>query len=138
MDLYSQVKIAKFNEFPQEILEQMNKMGINECTILTQMEGMYFNIIFQNSRKNFDFCEKKVAFLSGSLAKVVSNKKTYFDSERRNFNYGAESPVFAFLYIFNETQKKESGGYDAAITYWSKKRVSIESIIKTLKKNLQQ
>jgi hypothetical protein len=74
MDLYSQAKIAKFNEFPQEILEQMNKMGINECPILTQMEGMYFNILFQNSRKNFDFCGKKVAFLSGSLAKVVSNK----------------------------------------------------------------
>jgi hypothetical protein len=38
------------------------------------------------------------------------------------------------LYIFNAAQKAESGGYDAAIVYWSKFVVPIEKIVNRLKK----
>jgi len=38
------------------------------------------------------------------------------------------------LYIFNATQKEESGGYDAAIVYWSKFILPVEKVIKRLKK----
>lgn len=41
------------------------------------------------------------------------------------------------LYIFNAFQKEESGGYDAAIVYWSKFVIPIEEIINRLK-NKQQ
>jgi hypothetical protein len=37
------------------------------------------------------------------------------------------------LYIFDETQKKESGGYDAAIVYWSKCLIPIQDVVKRLK-----
>ena len=39
------------------------------------------------------------------------------------------------LYIFNATQKAESGGYDAAIVYWSKFSLPIEDVVKRLKKH---
>jgi hypothetical protein len=133
MNLHGQTKITEFEDFPKEILMQMDNMGKDTSPILTQIEGMYFNIFFKNSRKDFNFCGKKMAFLGGSLGKVVENKKTYFYWENINVKRG-ESPTFAFLYIFNEIQKKETGGYDVAIMYWNKKYISIESVVKTLKK----
>jgi hypothetical protein len=37
------------------------------------------------------------------------------------------------LYIFNAAQKEESGGYDAAIVYWSKMIIPTNDIVKMLK-----
>jgi hypothetical protein len=35
--------------------------------------------------------------------------------------------------ILNNNQKKESGGYDAAIVYWSKIAIPVEKVIERLK-----
>ena len=40
------------------------------------------------------------------------------------------------LNIFNDVQKIESGGYDAAITYWKKFVVPSQGIVKTLKETV--
>jgi hypothetical protein len=37
------------------------------------------------------------------------------------------------LYIFDAAQKAESGGYDAAITYWNKFVIPTEEVVKRLK-----
>ena len=37
------------------------------------------------------------------------------------------------LYVFDEAEKKESGGYDAAIVYWNKRVVPKKKLIKRLK-----
>ena len=37
------------------------------------------------------------------------------------------------LYIFDENQKKESGGYDAAIVFWSKVLIPTKDVVKRLK-----
>ena len=89
-------------------------------------------MIFEKSRKDFDFTGKKIGFVTGSNGKTKSNKTNYFEREKDRFkrNY---SPNGGTLYIFNATQKEESGGYDAAIIYWSKVLVSIENVVKQLK-----
>jgi hypothetical protein len=58
MNLYSQID-TYFEDFPKEILEQIDKMGTDTSSTLTTIEGMYFNVLFQQSRNNFDFCGKK-------------------------------------------------------------------------------
>jgi hypothetical protein len=134
INLYSQSKITKFEDFPKEILEQIDKMGIDDNPILTKIEADYFNVLLKNIKNNFNFEKKKIAFFSGGLGKVIINKKIYFENEQINLQRNNQ-PTFVFLYIFNESQKKITKGYDAVIFTNGKKRVSIENVIDTLTKN---
>ena len=101
--------------------------------LLDETESVYLNKIFETTRKDFDFTNKKVGFLTGSSGKTLSSKEHYFDMHKKhstNANYPCDNGT---LYIFNATQKVESGGYDAAIVYWSKFVVPIEEVVKRLK-----
>jgi hypothetical protein len=129
--LFGQVK--NFKEIPKEILEQLDKMGRDDYLSLNHFEGAYFNIIFEKSRKDFDFVEKKIGFITGSSGKIISDKRKYFDLERYRFNHNY-SPNGGILYIFNANQKGRSSGYDAVIIYWCKVKIELEDIIERLKK----
>jgi len=127
VNLFGQVR--NFNDIPKEILEQLDKMGVDTLPLLNSCESAYFNVIFKDNLKGFDFAEKKVGFIYSSRK---SNKKEYFDLEkdRRNRN---STPNRGNLYIFDTTQKAESGGYDAVIVYWSKRLMPVEDLVKRLK-----
>lgn len=87
----------------------------------------------RKNRKEFDFTHKKVGFITGSSGKTKINKEMYFDMQEKHSadaNYPCDN---GSLYIFDATQKDESGGYDAAIVYWSKFILPTEDIIKQLK-----
>jgi hypothetical protein len=90
--------------------------------------------VFEKTRKEFNFTSKKIAFLTGSSGKTIGDKKEYFEGERVSLQRGNTHPNPAQLLVFTAEQKAESGGYDAAIVYWSKFLVSIEKIVKRLKK----
>ena len=117
---------------PDSVLNNIDKMGIDDNLLLTELEGEYFNALYQVPDKEFNLSGKKVAFFTGSLGKTESNKVEYFiiEKNRLKCNY---SPSPGTLYIFNATQKAESGGYDAAIVYWSKTVFTIEDVVKRLK-----
>jgi hypothetical protein len=125
-------QITKFEDMPQEILEQMDKMGVDNLPLLNCCESAYFNVIFEKSRKGFDFRDKKIGFITGSNGKTICSKKEYFDIERNRFNCNS-TPNNGTLYVFNTAQKAESGGYDAVIIYWCKVLVPIETAVKSLK-----
>ena len=129
LSMNSLAQIPVFKDFPKCFLASLNEMGMDESPILNKCESEYFNIIFQCSRKEFDFTDKKIGFI---LRGGKSNKKEYFDKERDRFtrNY---SPNGGTLYIFDEIQKEESGGYDAAIVYWSKMLIPVKDVVKRLK-----
>jgi hypothetical protein len=129
MNLFGQ--ITKFEDMPQEILEQMDKMGIDNCPFLTELESNYFNILFQNRKKDFDFRNKKIAFITGSSGKTISDKQEYFAEERISLQRNS-TPNQVQLLIFNAEQKEVSGGYDGAIVYWSKFVMPVEKIVKRL------
>ena len=130
ISLFGQVR--NFNEIPKDILEHLDKMGVDNCPLLSDYESAYFNVIFEKSRKDFDFAGKKIGFITGSNGKTKSDKANYFELEKGRFNRDY-SPNNGTLYIFNATQKVESGGYDAAIAYWSKVLVPKENVVKLLK-----
>lgn len=69
--------------------------------------------------------KKKVGFWGSKI--------DYFNDTRssdRNFKTVGGSS----LYIFDANQKEESGGYDAAITYWNKSLLPTEEVVKRLSK----
>jgi hypothetical protein len=123
----------KFENIPQKILSNINEMGMDECLLLTELEGQYFNALYQVEEKEFNLSGKKVGFLTGNTGKTKTNKKMYFIAERHRLNSNY-SPNAGTLYIFTAEQKTESGGYDAAIVYWSKILLTVEQVIKRLKK----
>jgi hypothetical protein len=127
VSLFGQVR--NFKDIPKDILAQLDKMGIDGSPLLNSCESIYLNVIFQDYLKGFDFTGGKVGFIYSGAR---SNKKEYFDLEKNRFNRN-NTPNGGSLYIFNAAQKEASGGYDAAIVYWSKFFVPIEKVIKKLK-----
>lgn len=128
INLFGQVQ--NFNAIPNDILKQLDKMGVDNSLSLNSSESAYFNIIFKESLKGFDFTGKKVGFIYSG---AKSNKQEYFKLEKDRFNRN-HTPNNGTLYIFNAVQKAESGGYDGAIVYWSKFVVPIEKVVAKLKK----
>ena len=129
MNLFGQVR--NFEEIPKDILKHFDKMGINDSLVLNKYESAYFNVRFKDSLNGFDFTNKKIVFFRTGIKK--SNKKDYFDMQKKhsaNENYPCDNGT---LYIFDPASKKKSGGYDAAIVYWNKVFVPIEKIVERLK-----
>ena len=120
-----------FKDIPQDLLEDLLKMDFRDSSLITPEEGRYLNVIFENSRKEFDFRGKKVGFITGSSGKIQSSKADYFRVEKDRYNRGY-TPNGGELYIFDEKQKEETGGYDAAIVYWCKFRLSEDRVIRRL------
>jgi hypothetical protein len=124
-----------FENIPQNVLSNIDKMGMDECLLLTELEGQYFNALYQVEEKEFNLSGKKVGFLTGNVGKNKSNKKRYFISEKNRLELN-HSPLFGKLYIFNAVQKMRSGGYDAAIVYYTKKLLSLEEVVKRLREGV--
>ena len=120
-----ELQVRNFSKIPKDLLENIGKIGIDSFPILNEYEGRYFNYIFKINPQDFNLAGKKVGFLE--------SKTDYFKNMRsldRNFTIVGGSS----LYIFDAVQKEESGGYDAAIVYWSKFVIPIEEVVKRLKR----
>ncbi|MBR5373115.1 MAG: hypothetical protein IK131_00405 [Paludibacteraceae bacterium] len=135
-NLYAQ--ILNFSDIPNENISQLDKMGVDDSPFLNEYESAYLGIIYKDSTKivrkgslnGFNFSGKKIGFIYGGAR---SNKKEYFDMEKGRFKHG-ETPNSGTLYIFDEAQKEESGGYDAVIVYWSKFLYTREQVAKKMGK----
>ena len=128
-NLFGQVQ--SFNDIPVEMLNRLNKMGIDNSSLLNEFESAYLNYIFKKEKGEIDFTGKRVAFIYSG---ANSCKKEYFDKERKRLRHH-QTPNRGMLYILNETQKSESGGYDMVVLYWSKIAVPIDKVVKICKKN---
>ncbi|AIQ00214.1 hypothetical protein Q787_11480 [Ornithobacterium rhinotracheale H06-030791] len=120
-----ELAVFNFSEIPKDLLVNLNKMGVDSSPILNEYEGKYLNFIFKISPQDFNFIGKKVGFIKGKI--------DYFRNTRERFNNNSSVVGGSGIYIFNTTQKIESGGYDAAIVYWNKFSLPIEEVIKRLK-----
>lgn len=117
----------------KELFKNIDSLGQDANPKLTAFESDYLNQIFARKRDSFNFTNKTIGFVTGSNGRTHSNKKRYFDLERDRIARGY-SLNGGTLIIFNESEKKQSGGYDAVILYWSKVLPTRKSLIKTLKK----
>lgn len=128
INLFGQVR--NFNDIPKDILNHLDKMGVDGSQLLNSYESAFLNVIFKDSLKGFDFTNKKVGFIKISGGK---GKIHYFDMQKKYFVDEKHPCDNGTLYIFNATQKEESGGYDAGIVYWSKRLIPIQDVVKRLK-----
>ena len=119
-----ELQVHNFSEIPNELLENLDKMGIDSSSILNEYEGRYFNFIFNIDPQDFNLVGKKVGFLGSKIDYFNSTRSP----DRNSTTVGGSG-----LYIFDTAQKMESGGYDAAIVYWSKFAIPINEVVKRLK-----
>ncbi|MCF1750777.1 hypothetical protein [Mariniradius sediminis] len=123
-------QILTFKDIPIEILQKIDQMGVDTLSTLSIYEGKYLNEIFKENLNGFDFIGKKVGFLHRGN---VSNKSEYFGELKERF-CRKDTPIGgSALYVFDSVQKSESGGYDAAVVYWSKVLIPNEKLVKKLK-----
>jgi hypothetical protein len=119
-----ELQVRNFSEIPNDLLDNLDKMGIDTSLILNEYEGKYLNFIFKIDPQDFNLVGTKVGF---SRSKI-----DYFGDTRERFYRNSTTVGGSSLYIFNATQKEESGGYDAAITYWNKFVIPSKEVIKRL------
>ena len=125
MNLFGQIRAN--NDVSAEIASHLDKMG-DSSPLLNSYESAFLNAAFKDSLNGFDFTNNVVGFLQGG------DKTKYFDMQRRHLADKNTPLDNGTLYIFDENQKKESGGYDAAILFWSKSFVPKDKLVKKLNK----
>lgn len=125
-------RVREFAEIPQFLLDSINTMGIDGIPVLNEFEGNYFNNLFKVDPQASNLIGKRICFLRGGSLKT---KADYFKETRDRYKQNYSIIGGSALYVFDETQKKESGGYDAAIVYWSKFAIPMEDVIKRLKES---
>lgn len=129
--MQGQIKMAKFNDFPKEILEQMDSMGTTKSCILTNIEGEYLNFRLAINTDIFSFCGKKVCVFNGKLGDKKSNKQIFFADERGRCKDG-NFPNPIVFYILDDYPNSKTNGYDAVIVFWYMKVPNIKVIMKNL------
>ena len=106
----------------------------NDNILLNATEGTHLNRIFETTRKDFDFINKRIGFFTGSSGTIQSSKEHYFGMQEKHSTNENSPCDSGTLYVFNAAQKAENGGYDAAITYWNKFVIPLETVVERLKK----
>ena len=119
------------SEFPERILADMDKTGLDNSPFLNRYESAFLNELLPDSLKCFDFTNKKVGFIT---ACVGCSKKGYFEMHRKHFADDKYALYSGMLYILDDRQKKEFGGFDAVILIWYKFILSEKEILKLLTK----
>ena len=125
VNLFGQIRAN--NDVPEDVLIHLDKMG-DGSPLLNSYESAFLNAVFKDSLNGYDLTNRVVGFLQGG------DKKRYFDMQRKHLADNKSPLDNGTLYIFDETQKKESGGYDAAILFWSKSFLPKDKLVKRLKK----
>ncbi len=78
-------QVQDFKDNPKHILVKLDSMGTDGSLSLNPNESEYFNALFENIRKNFDFANKKIGFLRGSKGVILSDNFNYFKDEKDRY-----------------------------------------------------
>lgn len=134
---YGQYRALSIEKIDQTVFKHLDNCGKDNEPALNNAESSYLNAVLADPKRPYDFTHKKVAFVTGSSGKTISSKQGYFSSEKRKV--GARTSLNGGeLFIFNETEQKQSGGYDAAIVFGAKVPPIKKGLIRRLNKQSQQ
>ena len=127
---HHELQVSIFSDLPKELIDNIDKMGVDNRPVLNEHEGRFINTIFKINPQDFDFVGKKVGFLLSGK----SSKLTYFVETRERYSENSSIIGGSGLYIFDATQKEKSGGYDAEVVYWNKFVLPTDKVVQQLKK----
>ena len=83
------------------------------------MEVKLLNSLLEETRSNFDFANKKVAFIIGSNGNTIVSKSDYFQNSVIPWIEEDSKPQI-FMVRLTEDEKTKSGGYDVLVLSWVK------------------
>jgi hypothetical protein len=111
--------------------QSIDSCGLDNSPILSRNEANFLNAHLKDEIKEFDFQTKKIAYYTWQNGGKITNKQSYFSTQKRLGKY-----LYSHLTVFNQTEKAESGGYDAIVVYYSRVKplVRIKKIVKELSK----
>lgn len=99
--------------------QNLNELGIDNNPNLTEAESKFLTDYMTNAqRKNFNFKNKKVIFVTGNSGDQLGTKSKYFDNIREWNKNG--NKIATWVVELKEIEKTYSGGYDVIVTYWVK------------------
>ena len=101
------------------LAQNSDSLGIDDNPILNEREVELLNSLLAESRIEFDFADKKVAFITGSNGRTIVSKSDYFKHSVIPWIEKDSKPQI-FMVKLTEDEKKESGGYDVIVLSWVK------------------
>ena len=93
-----ELRVRNFSEIPTDLLENLDRMGIDSSSIFNEYEGRYLNFIFKIDTNNFNLVGKKVGF--------IRSKADYFKETRERFYRNSTQLLEEVAYIFSMPLKK--------------------------------
>ncbi len=129
-----ELKVCQFSELPEELFDNLDKMGVDVSLTLNEHEGRCLNYMYQYDKDTFDFGGKRVAFLKGNIGTLRSNKKEYFDRLKQYVQSKGILPTCPDQLIILDENEVKLLGYDAVIVSSSKKSLTSKDVIKRLRK----
>ena len=101
------------------LAQNSDSLGIDDNPILNEREVELLNSLLAESRIEFDYTDKKVAFITGSNGRKIVSKSDYFKHSVIPWIEKDSKPQI-FMVKLTEDEKKESGGYDVIVLSWVK------------------
>jgi len=122
--------------FNSVVLSQYtDSLGVDDTSDrLNKYEIEILNYFLNETQSNFDFKDKKIAFITGNSADRILTKKEYFDTCIIPWLKKDTKPQI-FIEKLTPIEKIDSGGYDVLIMSWVKffNKKKKKKIIKELK-----
>lgn len=96
--------------------DNLKLVGNDNSKLLSNQDAEFFNRIYKFQRDTFDFTNKKVAYINTNDADQIKSKNGYIRKIKKHLEDDFLYPT-DYLFVFNDNEKKETGGYDAVIVY---------------------
>lgn len=117
------------------VLDHFDKMGIDDTSILNNVEGTYFNILFCNQREQFDFCNKRVVFFWGPSGTNIRTKRDFLPKSSDEFVIEQiEQTSFLRQMLVLPKSVTDKIDFDVAVSFGMKKPLTEKHVLKQLKK----
>ena len=121
------------------VIDHFNEMGKDDSSILNNVEGEYFNILFFDQKGQCDFRGKRVVFFYGSSGKHIYSKNKFLpDSiDSIDINRIQLTACNRQMLVLPKIITEEFG-YDIAVGCAMKLPLTVQHVLKRLRKQTKQ
>jgi len=129
-------QIEQSGFLPDYIVNCIQETGKDTVPELNECESDFFNFVFQNNRKGFDFYGKKIAIFKGSTGSIKTTKEWYFNSIKKSIEVRGGNNWYFYdhqMIVFDVEESKRTG-YDAVVICQTKKLITKKELLKRLSK----
>jgi len=99
--------------------QNSDSIGIDDDPILNKYELELMNSLLYETRKEFNFNDKKVAFVTGNMGGKIVSKSEYFQNSVIPWIQN-DSELQIYMLALTDDEKLKSGGYDVLVLSWVK------------------